>query len=582
MPAPSGSNQSTKAPSDSPDESNPLYVPLSKPPTAFSLTVRKVLGKMQSGEIRVPLFQRPLRWTAADVVKLFDSILKGYPVGSLLFWKQSFPETSSLLIGNAHISAPATADGWYLVDGQQRTTALAATLLDLDQGGDTRWALHFEPTRSLFSSKSPAAADKGRVVPLAVLGDIRRLGRWLRDCRLTDDEQSHVEAVQQRLLDYELPAYLLETDDIDALRGVFARLNSTGVRMRADEVFQALRGSQSKHARGSIDLRALQQACDFDRFGEPPRSEILKAVLAMSGVDPTRRLEDREETSLSNWVTEEDATEALQRTVAFLQASAEASEAPGAEIPAYVLLPYPVVFVILTRWFFLFPDPDPLTRRELTHWLWRGIAHATHLRSAVSSLRLQVRKISADQGMEASLRALLAAVGDPWHQEWSLDPFNATHAASRVEMLTLLATGPRDRSGLVSWRALGSSSDRFAREIIESASWKNLDSHAQALARTAANRILLDQRHTGLRRELQSWTWQDDHAAWETHFIDEAGAKALHAKDYSAFLRHRAARIRTEVSAFVSRRTGLGEPQLFPVESYYEDSSQESETAVPP
>lgn len=63
--------------------SRSLHVPLEKPPQAFSLTVRKILGKVLAGEIRVPDFQRPLRWKSPDVVKLFDSILKGYPIGSL-------------------------------------------------------------------------------------------------------------------------------------------------------------------------------------------------------------------------------------------------------------------------------------------------------------------------------------------------------------------------------------------------------------------------------------------------------------------------------------------------------------------
>lgn len=115
-----------------------LFVPLDKPPTAFSLTVRKLLGRVQAGEVRVPAFQRPLRWHATDVVRLFDSILKGYPIGSLLFWKQPLPADPALQIGGARVRVEAIPDGWFIVDGQQRTTALAASLLDLDHHGDPR------------------------------------------------------------------------------------------------------------------------------------------------------------------------------------------------------------------------------------------------------------------------------------------------------------------------------------------------------------------------------------------------------------------------------------------------------------
>jgi len=560
---------------------NALHTPLDKPPSAFTLTVRKILNRVQAGEIRVPTFQRPLRWGAPDVLKLFDSILKGYPVGSLLFWKHSFPADPALRIGNARVEAPQVADGWFIVDGQQRITALAAALLDLDHGGDRRWTVRFDPMSNLFHSGPPDASDRGRHVPLSVLGDIRRLGKWFRDCDLTEEEQSRVEEVQQRLLDYEMPAYLVESDDADALRGVFARLNSTGARMRADEVFQALLGTETTGGRlasRSIDLIALQQACDVDSFGQPPRGEVLKALLAMSGLDPTKRLENLGENVASRLVGASDAVEALQRAAAFLQAPVDAAES-GAGIPAYEFLPYPVVFILLARWFHLFPEPAATTRRELSRWLWRGVITGVHQRAEVSAMRHQVRKI--DGTMDASLRGLLAGADTPTRIEWSaLDPFHTSHAASRVELLALLSRGPRDRFGPVSWRALLSNGRRVAREIVRSSLWERFDEESRKLARTAANRALLDARHTGLSVEFLKWTWEHDHEALESHLIDQNGLEKLR-RDLPEFLRHRAARIRTEVARFLSLRVGVDEPRLLPVESYYEFANEESKRAAP-
>lgn len=246
-----------------------LFRPLPKPPSAVSLTVRKLIGRVLDGAVRVPEFQRELRWTNQDVVKLFDSILKGYPIGALLFWKRPFP-AGLIAIGKAQVQVPAVDDGWVIVDGQQRTTALAAALLDISQAGDTRWDLYFDAEKNRFLPATASGVDPRSHVPLRVLGDIRRLGRWLRDCQLSEWEQDHVEVVQQRLLDYEVPVYVMETEEEDALRGVFARLNSTGVRMRADEVFQALLGSSSSvpsSPRRTTDLEAIQIAVDIDGFG---------------------------------------------------------------------------------------------------------------------------------------------------------------------------------------------------------------------------------------------------------------------------------------------------------------------------
>ncbi len=108
-----------------------LFRPLTRRPTATTLTVRDLVQKVHSGQLRIPRFQRPLRWAADDVVQLLDSIWRGYPVGSLLFWKKR-AEADSITVGGATIPAPEVVDAWFVVDGQQRTTALAASLLDLD------------------------------------------------------------------------------------------------------------------------------------------------------------------------------------------------------------------------------------------------------------------------------------------------------------------------------------------------------------------------------------------------------------------------------------------------------------------
>lgn len=219
----------------SPDAS--LFHALARRPQATTVTVRDLIKKVEDGEIRIPKFQRPLRWASEDVRCLLDSIWRGYPIGSLLFWKRH-AEIESISVGGATLSAPALTDAWWVVDGQQRTTAIAASLLDLDHAGDKRWLVYFDPEKERFYSGVPTPNRKWLDVPLPMLGDLRRLGRWLRDCALDEEAADRVEDAQKRILDYSIPAYIVDTDNEKALRGVFARLNSAGARMRADEVFK--------------------------------------------------------------------------------------------------------------------------------------------------------------------------------------------------------------------------------------------------------------------------------------------------------------------------------------------------------
>ncbi len=49
-----------------------------------SYVIYELLELVENGSIRIPRFQRGQRWGPGDVVKLFDNVYKGYPVGTLL------------------------------------------------------------------------------------------------------------------------------------------------------------------------------------------------------------------------------------------------------------------------------------------------------------------------------------------------------------------------------------------------------------------------------------------------------------------------------------------------------------------
>lgn len=66
-----------------------------------------------TGRVRIPDFQRSFRWGNQDVVALFDSLQKGYPIGNLLMWKRGAPE-QRVVVGSISIDAPARPDALWL------------------------------------------------------------------------------------------------------------------------------------------------------------------------------------------------------------------------------------------------------------------------------------------------------------------------------------------------------------------------------------------------------------------------------------------------------------------------------------
>ncbi len=548
-----------------PAQSLDLYRPLGDRPEASTISVNTLLSRVLEGKIRLPSFQRGLRWKNDDVVKLFDSLWRGYPAGSLLFWKKQ-ADADEIAVGSARVQAPEQAEAWLVVDGQQRITALAAALLDLDQGPDRRWRVHFDPDLPGFRGGVVPADRAHRAVACPTLGDMKRLGRWFREHGADDDDDDDaIYDAQKRILEYHFPIYVVATDDEQALRGAFARINSSGAKMRADEVFTALLGHADAD-QGALDLPSLEEACNVDGFGSPARNDVLKAVLAMSGLDPSRRLQDLASDDLGRLVSKRDAIDALTATVGFLQ--------EDAKIPHVRLLPYPVVFSILARWFHTFPDTREDERAELARWVWRGVASGLHQRAEVSRMRQQVQLIRGDN-RRASLDGLLQRVSTPSVRSWTLKNFNAKSAHSRVEMLALLAESPKDPNGPLSLPALASQ-DRLAKEIFASQDRKQLEPADVALAKSGANRVLLTDGHTGLHRHLREWDMVRDEGALESHLIDAEAFRALIEHDVPSLLRNRSERLRRAVESMFRERCAWDAPDIRPLGEYMEDDEFES------
>lgn len=51
---------------------------------AQTLRIEQLVARALDGALRIPDFQRRIKWRSRDVLLLFDSITKGFPIGTLL------------------------------------------------------------------------------------------------------------------------------------------------------------------------------------------------------------------------------------------------------------------------------------------------------------------------------------------------------------------------------------------------------------------------------------------------------------------------------------------------------------------
>ncbi len=95
------------------------------------ITFTNLIAGIDSCKIQIPPFQRSFVWSPPDIRYLLDSIYRGYPIGSFIFWKTSRKLPRTRNIGNLLLSNDGITEGTeisYVIDGQQRITSLYAAI----------------------------------------------------------------------------------------------------------------------------------------------------------------------------------------------------------------------------------------------------------------------------------------------------------------------------------------------------------------------------------------------------------------------------------------------------------------------
>ena len=89
--------------------------------------VGDLVKDVRNGRIGLPDLQRPFVWRDNKVRELFDSMLKGYPIGYIMLWESPADyESKKSTIGDNSKTYEEPKE--LVIDGQQRLTALVAAM----------------------------------------------------------------------------------------------------------------------------------------------------------------------------------------------------------------------------------------------------------------------------------------------------------------------------------------------------------------------------------------------------------------------------------------------------------------------
>ncbi len=358
-----------------------LPPPLPRKPEARTEKVEDLVERVRRGLVRVPRFQRRLNWESPDVENLFDSIYRGYPIGSLLFYKRK-AEAERLRVGPLKIDAEEIPEAWWVVDGQQRVTTLAVCLarsvpIPTKPSRQDPFVLYFDARKQKFEPPQTSGRIPSTWVPLPHLLDASRLSEWVFGWQHGQDKALRrlVFEAGTRIREYPIPLYLIETEDSQVAQEIFYRVNKTGKPL------------------GWTDVH--------------------KALFGVEGAFPSTLQE---------------------RVLSFLR--------QDAGIPHLRLLPKSILLDVLTRFLALHKEPKPRTRMLLARWFWRTVLGAGAFDDRTLRRR-GISAVGEDE--EQSVQKLLRLLHSGIPRPLELPPsFDARADESRIALLALVHLDPRD------------------------------------------------------------------------------------------------------------------------------------------
>lgn len=247
--------------------------------------VGDLVNDVRTGRIGLPDLQRPFVWHDSKVRELFDSMIKGYPIGYIMLWESPtdyFEKKSSIGINDKTYDEPKEL----VIDGQQRLTALVASMYGVkvkDKNFQEREIkISYNPLTKEFAVWTPAyerdAEWISKVSDVFLAKESNAISTLRRkyiaeynDARLrknveslTDEEEDLIEDNINALLnlaDYSLPTLEINySADEEDVADIFVRVNSGGQKLNENNFIQTL-----------ISVYENETSDKIDKFSEESR-----------------------------------------------------------------------------------------------------------------------------------------------------------------------------------------------------------------------------------------------------------------------------------------------------------------------
>lgn len=420
-----------------PDE--PTIV-LQKDPEPVIQRIEQLSTRILTGDILLPKFQRDFVWEKDQIIKLWDSIAKGYPIGSVLLWltKQelrSQKKIAELDIQNTKPEYPFN----YLLDGQQRLSSICGAVYWKGKEADSRWNLAYDLRAQKFvhlDSLDDPPLHQIRLRKLSTPSDYFAHASLLDSLNAADKDElkKRHKAFYDRYAGYKIAVVTLPDMSIQAVAPIFERINREGTQLDIVDLMRAATWTTDFDLVESIE--SIQADLEERQYSKLDRKVILRSISAASGAGFAK---GGIENLRSH--TPEKLKEAVEATRAAYKKAVDFF-VKELHIPASTLLPYSGQAVVAAEFFRAVGSPTAQQHAELRKWFWRTSFSGYF--GGWSTGDMSRDQDAIHKYVAGSATTMIPAVPLPTADTWKLQQFRSNNAPSKAFAILLASSVPRD------------------------------------------------------------------------------------------------------------------------------------------
>lgn len=220
------------------------------------LKIEDIVRQLKKDELLIPTFQREFVWNPASILKLWDSMFRFYPIGSILYWEtDSYLHTHRKLGGFAFPHDEDTVrkfKEWkYILDGQQRCTSLLVCMLGgkgrVEDNEQFDYTLYFDATKAEFFFPDEMEKRQSQVPDKRFLIRVRDVPRWgftfYKEVAavpgFTPEIEHNLQQLQRMFTDYRLSVIRIRGVEVSEVCEIFERINQEGKRLHPVDIIVA-------------------------------------------------------------------------------------------------------------------------------------------------------------------------------------------------------------------------------------------------------------------------------------------------------------------------------------------------------